>query len=318
MAFKLTIVIPVYDDWNSLRQLLRDIDRVLDNTTETSIIVVNDASSVECTDNLCQNLQNLRSVEVLTLSYNMGHQRAIAIGLCDASTREECNAIIVMDSDGEDQPEDLKLLLSSHAAVSDNIIVAKRAKRSEGWIFTSFYVLYKAIFRILTGQGIAFGNFMLIPFHQARRLALMPDIWNNLAGAILKSRLPITSVPTSRGNRYAGRSKVNFTSLILHGLGIVSVFVEVCSIRLLLFSLGMMLLALLGVLIVSSIRIFTLYAIPGWTSYLVSAFLILFLQALLISVYSVFLALNTRSNAPIIPLYEANTFIVNRQVLYAK
>jgi polyisoprenyl-phosphate glycosyltransferase len=320
MPVSLCVVMPVYNDWECLGQLLSEIDAILGKAFETSIIVVNDASSVLPQNTLFEDhaLKGLKSVEILNLSHSMGHQRAIAVGLAEASKREQLDAVIVMDADGEDQPKDLPMLLSAHSKSPDHIIVANRTKRSEGWLFTFFYLLYRLTFRAMTGMNINFGNFSLIPFSVLKRIVLMPDLWNNLVGTIMKSKIPVESIPTQRGSRYAGHSKMNLVNLVVHGLSSISTFSEICSVRLLMASVALMIVAICAICTVVSIRLFTTYAIPGWASYLVGILVVILIQSITMSMYSLFIVLSSRSNLPVIPVYLSKEFIVSRTELLRK
>jgi polyisoprenyl-phosphate glycosyltransferase len=129
-----------------------------------------------------------------------------------------------MDSDGQDRPIDIALLLASSCRHPRHVVLARRAKRSESYAFRACYGVYRLLFYALTGQPISFGNFCVIPIAAVRRLAHMPELWNNLAASIMRSRLSYTMVPTTRGGRLAGRSQMNLVSLILHGLTAMSVY----------------------------------------------------------------------------------------------
>jgi polyisoprenyl-phosphate glycosyltransferase len=320
MPFSLAIVLPVYNDWECLEQLLSEVDAVLDKHFETSIIVANDASSTLPEETLLQKrgLKNLRSVEVLNLSHTMGHQRAIAVGLAEASKRQDLDAVVVMDSDGEDRPKDVPMLLSAYSHSPDHIIVANRTKRSEGWLFTFFYILYKATFRVLTGMNVNFGNFSLIPSSLLKRMVLMPDLWNNLVGTIIKSKIPCKSISTQRGLRYTGHSKMNLVNLVVHGLSSISTFSDICSVRLLIASIILMILTAGSICTVVGIRLLTDYAIPGWASYLVGILVVILIQSITISLYSLFIVLSSRSCLPVIPVYLSKEFIVSRTELLLK
>ena len=118
----------------------------------------------------------------------------------------EFDAVVVMDSDGEDRPSDVERLLDIWKTKPNGIVVGRRARRSETFVFRFFYVLYKALFRALTGQRINFGNFCLIPRIALQSLVHNPAIWNNLAGAIKRSRLACADMPVDREIRLSGES----------------------------------------------------------------------------------------------------------------
>src|SRR5690349_4506715 len=133
------ILTPCYNDWAALDALIVRINSIMDASLLKSIsfLVVNDGSTIPPPPSLAGS-----SIEVLNLNRNVGHQRAIAIGLCYIYFEKPCDCVIVMDADGEDKPDDLPTLIEAQAANKDTIVFAERAKRSEGLIFRFFYGIY--------------------------------------------------------------------------------------------------------------------------------------------------------------------------------
>lgn len=299
MAEHIIILTPVYNDYESLNTLLAALDKELATFSQTnfSVLVVDDGSAEPVKVNRPERFP----VDILHLQRNIGHQKAIAVGLAYIKENKSCDKVLIMDSDGEDRPEDVAALLQASEAQPGKIIFAGRKSRQEGSHFRFFYQLYKLAFRVLTGRRIAFGNFMLMPKSLLDKVVYYSEIWNHVAGGILKTGLPYISVETHRGRRYAGRSKMNFQSLLMHGLGAIAVFMEVIASRLLIFSLAMIGLSLVAILALVGIRTFTDKAIPGWTSTVVSAMLIVLLQSFLLSLFTIFLYLSSQSQRKFIP-----------------
>ena len=224
----LTIVTPVLNDWDSLAVLIRNLATVdaLHAFAVTVVAVDDGSSSIELEDRGLL-LGCIEQIRIVRLKANQGHQRAIALGLAYVDSNLAPEHVIVMDSDGEDAPEAINLLLEEANAHPGAIIAAERAKRSEGIVFRASYEVYKLAFRYLTGKPISFGNFSLIPGHRLPNILYNSGIWNNFAATLLKSRLPLRFVPTERGKRYHGTSTMNFTSLMIHGFSAISVFTDV-------------------------------------------------------------------------------------------
>nr|AGC09658.1 putative family 2 glycosyl transferase [uncultured bacterium] len=165
------------------------------------------------------------------------------------------------------------------------------------------------MFYILTGKQIAFGNFMALPKKEVDSLVYYSEIWNHLAGAIIKSKKPFRAVPSHRGKRYEGRSKMNFTGLLLHGLGAIGVFTEIIATRMLVFSFIMILIALLAIVIIVYVKYFTDKAIPGWATTTVSSMLIVILQSFLLSLFTIFLYLSSQGQRKFIPAYHYSDYL---------
>jgi len=229
------ILMPLYNDWAAAARLIREIDAVVADWQEAvTVMIVDDGSQEgsEAIDGLADTCINIQKLLVLELVCNQGHQRAIAIGLVHADQQNCFDRVFVMDSDGEDPPAELADLRAASQARPDAIITADRASRSEGALFKFCYRCYKLLFGLLTGAHIRFGNFCAIPAHQLARLVYYPALWNSLSGCIKKSNIPKYGIPSHRGRRYVGPSKMNFAALVLHGLSAISVYWDVMLVRL--------------------------------------------------------------------------------------
>ena len=307
---KITIVTPVFNDWTSFAQLCREIDRLGRDDLRFQVIAVDDGSSQKCDDRLnAAAFEHIDSITLVELVCNLGHQRAIAVGLVLAARTRSSETIVVMDCDGEDSPSDVIRLLETAEQHPRSIICAQRSRRSESWTFRGFYRIYQFLFRMLTGTVIDFGNFSLVPRAAAEALVHNPNTWNHLAAAVTRARLPMFRIPTVRGRRYADRSSMNLVSLVLHGLSAISVYTDVVLVRALIMLLLLSGLTVIGVLCVIAIRFTTDLAIPGWASNVVGVLSIIFLQSILFIFMSIFMLLNGRSAKPIVPATDSIEFV---------
>ncbi len=262
-AYDLVIVMPVYEDREASGQLFREL--YAQYGTSVFVVAVDDGSlrqpiSAEHIDEI-----GLPGA-VIHLRRNVGHQRAIAIGLHYVADNFPTAArTVVMDSDGEDTPATIPQL------------IAQRKSRMETIHFKLFYVLYKWIFRLLTGRKINFGNFVALKPVAVRRLASMPELWTHLAGCVLLSKLRVQSEPIDRGRRYAGKSKMNFTGLALHGFRAVMIFAEDVLVRVGIVCSIVAAFAISASLVATVLKIIG-FATPGWFSVTIGILLIVFLQ----------------------------------------
>lgn len=244
----------------------------------------------------------------MRLYRNLGHQKAIAIGLSYVAEHMQTDKVIVMDADGEDAPGDINKLAARSIEEPDKIIFAERNKRTEGFLFRFFYVIYKYVFKLLTGKVITFGNFSLVPQSRLQNLVRVSEIWNNYPGGVIKSRIPYDSVLTNRAKRLAGESKMNFVSLVLHGLSAISVMVDTTAVRILIFSIFMSAVAIGFIFFILFLKLIG-NATPGWASTLGSTLMILMLQSFLISLFLVFMVLQYRSQQHFIPAVHYRDFV---------
>lgn len=318
---KVLFVIPVFNDWTSLAVLLKHLDQKLsEQGISAEILAVDDASTLPSKSALdLIRPTAIEKVYLLKLRRNLGHQRAITVGLAYAEEKCSADMIVVMDSDGEDTPEDVIRLVRTCAASNyQKIIFARRSQRSESRLFKLFYYAYRNIYKLLTGFEIQVGNFSAIPYRLLHRLVVVSETWNHYAAGVLKSKLPYIDIPTRRGYRYHGQSKMNFSALVTHGLSAISVYGEMVGVRLLMATCGLICIATMVLLIVIGIRLMTDLAIPGWTSFLVVALLSIILQAFIISVSFIFLVLIGRNNTGFIPCRDYQYFVLSLEERFSK
>jgi polyisoprenyl-phosphate glycosyltransferase len=320
MITRLAIVSPVLDDWASFETLISEISNEFTGSGITLYFYAVDDGSLTGTD--LRNLELSRDtciaqIEIIHLAVNLGHQRAIAIGLCEIVDCQEIDAVVVMDCDGEDRPADIGVLLEAARLYPGEIVLAERTKRSETLGFRIGYFVYKLLFRTLTGRTMNFGNYLLLPMPAVRRLVHLPELWNHLAASVIRSRLPYRTVPTIRGVRYHGRSTMNLVSLIVHGLSAMSVHTDRIFVRLLLGASLIALLSGVGIAVVIAIRFTTDLAIPGWATTVVGDLLIILSQAFFTVIATSLIILAGRSGRPIIPVADCRPFISQRELWQA-
>jgi glycosyltransferase involved in cell wall biosynthesis len=313
-----SLVIPVYEDWESFAHLIREVDAACQGLEEPlHIIAVNDGSSTFPPAIASGTLSpTILNIECVHLMRNLGHQRAIVVGLITANDLPDCTAVIIIDADGEDAPSGIERLVAAHRQHPDAVIAAVRGKRMESGWFKLFYWLYQRVFSLLTGNKVVFGNHCLIPKRLLCKLTHDSNLWNHVAAAITRSRLPVVPVTLNRAERYAGRSKMNFESLVLHGLSAISVFTDVVFVRLLLFSALIGAMAFAGVVFVVAILLFTNLAIPGWATSAVGVLVIIILQSIIFSSGAIFFVLNMRSYQLALPTLDVNRLIASRETIY--
>ena len=232
---KIKILIPVYNDWQSVYKLLSDINSdIADLEHEISVIIINDASNHDREVHV-EDLKNIFSIKILNMKINQGHARCIATGLKYIYEKEEFDYIIPMDGDGEDRPEEIKDLIDHIKDSNNKPIVGERVKRSENLTFKICYQLHKLITFTFTGKSIRFGNFTCLPKKTVEKLVNEKATWNAFSGSLRKIENDLIAIPSIRGTRYFGPSKMSFMNLLKHSLSIISVFKKNFLIRSALF-----------------------------------------------------------------------------------
>jgi len=234
---KIKILIPVYNDWQSVFKLLENINSEVSNLDhEFSVIIVNDAST-ESKPELTTNLDNLNSIKIINMRENRGHARCNATGLKHIFENEEFDYVIPMDGDGEDRPEEIKQLVDNLNYHPDKPIVGERIKRSEGIFFKFCYFVHKIITSTFTGQSIKYGNYTCLPKSTVEKMINEKATWSSFSGSLAKVAKDRATIPSERGTRYFGPSKMSFKNLLIHSLSIIGVFKINVLIRSILFLL---------------------------------------------------------------------------------
>jgi hypothetical protein len=292
----LAIVTPVYEDQESFAELCRRLAPVERGLGRIHVIAVDDGS-LSAPPRVEALTEAGLSGEILRLSRNVGHQAAIAIGLARVAQLRDVSACIVMDSDGEDPPEALPRLVQALSERDVDVAVAQRAKRSETLTFKAFYSVYKRLFRLLTGQVLRFGNFMALSPLAVERLSGMHETFTHVAAAVVKAKLRRADAPTDRGARYAGQSKMNFPSLVLHGMRAVMVFSDLVLTRM---ALALVAMAALVVAVVIGAFVAKLLGAttPGWVTIVTGFALSLFLQTGLFTMITLIVSSLGRVDTP--------------------
>ena len=232
---KFLILIPVYNDWQSLTILLENINNEIEKLNHNiSIIIVDDASTFDRQLDI-ENISNIKSIKILSMRENLGHARCIATGLKYIFEKDEFDYVIPMDGDGEDRPEEIKEFIKSTEINPELTIVGERVKRSEAFIFKFCYFFHKIITLVFTGHLIKFGNFTCIPKSTVNKMINEKATWNSFSGSLTKVEKRNISISSIRGKRYFGHSKMSFRNLLKHSLSIISVFRKTVLIRSALF-----------------------------------------------------------------------------------
>jgi len=232
---KVKILIPNYNDWQSVFKLLENIDLVIAGLKEeVSVLIVNDAST-EKRPEISLNLNNLKSIQVINMKENRGHARCNAAGLKYINEKEDVDYVIPMDGDGEDRPEEIRQLIEKAKEYPDTVITANRIKRSEGFLFKFCYLIHKYLTFVFTGQSIKFGNYTCLTKSAVDKMSKESATWSSFSGSLSKLVKDRRSVPSIRGPRYFGPSKMSFISLLKHSLSIVAVYKFTVLIRSIIF-----------------------------------------------------------------------------------
>lgn len=306
------ILIPVFNDWAAAALLIGQIDAVLtENSLCARVLFVDDGSSEPPEPALSGiELKSITAIEVLALKRNLGHQRAIAIGLAFVADNIECDSLIVMDGDGEDAPADIPRLLAGLEEEGGGCIVfAERARRAEGIVFRLCYQAYKLLHLLLTGVAVRVGNFSAVPGAMLTKLVVLSELWNHYSAAVFVARLPFRTVITARARRLDGKTKMNFQDLVIHGLRALSVYGEAITVRLLILS-AVVIFSLVAVAAgVFLVDLFATASLVAEVSPIVWMFFLLLVHGFVVTALCGFIMIGRRSYSHFLPSRDYSYFV---------
>jgi glycosyltransferase involved in cell wall biosynthesis len=212
------ILIPIYNDWNSLNILLKRINNIKKNNIR--LIILNDCSKKKIL------LKNKNKITIINLKKNIGSQGCIAVGLKFIKKKKSNlnSNIIIMDGDGEDSPKIINKLINLSRTNSHKIITVNRTKRNENILFKILYEIHILIISILALKYLRFGNFSLLKCKNLKKIFSNNDILLSYSAAISNNFNNIKAIYAKKERRYLDKSKMNYLKLFLHSLRILSVF----------------------------------------------------------------------------------------------
>ncbi len=221
---RIIILIPVFNDWESLKKLVSEINQNIKSVENLSFdcLVINDASTME--KPILTKPKNFKSLKILNMKKNKGHARCNAFGIRYIEQNYDFDFLILMDGDGEDRPQEINSFLLEIERNPNNSVVAKRIKRSEGPIFQMLYSIHKLITYIFTGKKIKFGNYTCLTRQDVKKISSEASLWGSYTGTLKKNVKKLNEIDSTRGTRYFGPSKMSLFKLILHSFSIIAVF----------------------------------------------------------------------------------------------
>ena len=316
----LTILVPVFNDWAAVELLVERLDFVFgEHALSCNLLFIDDGSLEAMPEQFPKTrLRNIQKIQTLELRRNLGHQRALCVGLAYLSQNEVTGPIVIMDADGEDAPSDIPRLLEKFVLEDKRkVTFAARGLRAEGFVFKFFYKVYRTIHRLAVGFDPRFGNFSVLPASILQRLVVSSDLWNHYAAAVVKMKLPYTTVPIDRSRRFSGESKMGFVGLVVHGLSAMSVFGDTVGVRLLILCglAGVVTIALMFAAL--TIKLTTNLGIPGWATYVTGLMLLILSQLAVLSLVFIFIALYSRGQSSFVPIRDCPIYVGKVRTVFA-
>jgi len=289
---KLKILIAVYNDWSSLDILLGEIYKKLNQTVwkNYEVYIVNDASTIEIPE------KNKRKIKVINLFNNIGSQGAISIGVKYIQKKiDDMTHLLIMDSDGEDKPEDIVRLLDECKINENKIVFARRQKRRESILFRALHFTYKKIFKMLIGKDLDFGNFSCMTKANLNKIVNINNLQTHYSASILRSKIPFSKIDCEKGFRIEGSSKLNFWKHFAHALMSLSVFVDLIAIKFFFISVVGIVLSIISAITIFIMKLYFPKILLGIASTILLSLAIITIVLFLISLFSLIIFLNNKN-----------------------
>ena len=289
---KLKILIAVYNDWSSLDILLGEIYKKLNQTVwkNYEVYIVNDASTIEIPEKI------KRKTKIINLFNNIGSQGAISIGVKYIQKKiDNMTHLLIMDSDGEDKPEDIARLLDECKINENKIVFARRKKRRESVLFRVLHFTYKKIFKMLIGKDLDFGNFSCMTKANLNKIVNINNLQTHYSASILRSKIPFSKIDCEKGFRIEGSSKLNFWKHFAHALMSLSVFVDLIAIKFFFISLVGIVLSIISATTIFIMKLYFPKILLGIASNILLSLAIITIVLFLISLFSLIIFLNNKN-----------------------
>jgi polyisoprenyl-phosphate glycosyltransferase len=323
MSHKQHIVVltATFNDWDSIPDLLTKLDsQFVEMDVYATVVVVDDGSSRF--DGVAKiadlPLRSIRSVIAVVLHRNVGNQNAIAVGLGYLASSLKGDYVVVMDCDHEDDPVYIpKLFRACQQQRDKKLIFAARTERSEGAAFVAMYTIYRYFYRVLTGASIAVGNYCIVPWQLAKRIAHISELWGHFPAAIMKAGIPFSAIPAARGRRLYGRSNMNLVRLLVHAANALAVHAETVAVRIILAAGGLAFAGALLIVCLVALKAFTSIPALGWTSQMIGLVLIVLFQIFVTVCMMTFTVIALRLRPPNMPAFEFKKFVLDVERLYS-
>jgi polyisoprenyl-phosphate glycosyltransferase len=265
----ISIVVPVFNEEESLHELYRRISAVMARVHLTyELVFVDDGSTDRSLDTMLELSEKDKNVKIVQLSRNFGHQLAIIAGI-DYTHGE---AVITMDGDLQHPPELIEKLIEKWHEGYDVVYTCRVQTQGAGLFkrLTSrcFYLLVNRLAEVNISPGTA--DFRLLDKNVIESLRAFGERSIFLRGIINWVGYRQAAIRYSAAARYSGESKYSFLKMLrfaIHGItsfssvplyisAILGIVISCCS--------------FIYALLVIYVRLFTERVVEGWTSVMVA------------------------------------------------
>ena len=210
----ISVVVPIYNDSEVIHELIKRLSPVLESiTADYEIILVDDGSRDDSWLQMLAVRQTNASIKAVRLSRNFGQQSAIAAGL--SLTSKEL--IVLMDSDLQDRPEDIPVLIDALLADEKaTMAIAQWEERKDSRFKLAVSRLFQRVSNSITEIHTMprLGIFRVMKKSVVEELRNFPEKTATTVSLLYYIGSRYVAVPLKRDARFAGKSGYNLSKML--------------------------------------------------------------------------------------------------------
>ena len=214
MKYSLSVVVPIYNDEEVIDELMRRLSAVLESIAkEYEVILVDDGSRDRSWAVMNAAREQYRHLRIARLSRNFGQQNAIAAGLSLATK----DLIVLMDSDLQDRPEDIPVLIDALLADGEaTMAIAQWEERKDSRMKIAVSRLFQRVSNRITDihQMPRLGIFRVMKKSVVDELQRFPEKTATAVSLLYFIGHKYVAVPLKRDARFAGTSGYNLRKML--------------------------------------------------------------------------------------------------------
>ena len=214
MKYSLSVVVPIYNDEEVIDELMRRLSAVLESIAkEYEVILVDDGSRDRSWAVMNAAREQYKHLRIARLSRNFGQQNAIAAGLSLATK----DLIVLMDSDLQDRPEDIPVLIDALLADGEaTMAIAQWEERKDSRMKIAVSRLFQRVSNRITDihQMPRLGIFRVMKKSVVDELQRFPEKTATAVSLLYFIGHKYVAVPLKRDARFAGTSGYNLSKML--------------------------------------------------------------------------------------------------------
>lgn len=289
---ELCIIVPCYNEEGNLDLLINTISKVIDNSIQYQLVLVNDGSKDKTWELISTLTHNHLNITGINLSRNFGKEYALLAGIENAP---KSNYYLTMDADLQDDPLVIKSLIEE-IKKGNNLVYGQRESRNDSPLYIAFTKVFYIIMAISTKDRFPnnVADYYIFDNQVRDAFLQMGEYVRYTRGLIFYTGFKTSKVMYTRQEREAGTSSFNFIKLVSFAIDAITSFTTAPLHLISVLGLVSCIFSFLGGLIYILISIvFKLNVLNGWVSLFFAIVFLGSVQILMLGIIAEYLARNT-------------------------